>query len=67
MRGVTAITDFVAPSTQEAMSQTIKELGVLSLSDDAHEVFVQALLNPPPPNKALRAAADRYAIMWRSD
>lgn len=33
---------------------------ILSLCDEAREVFVNALVDPPAPNDALRAAAERY-------
>ena len=59
LRG-TSLTDFVLTSAQEAATKTIKDFEILSLCDEAREVFINALLNPPAPNKALRAAADRY-------
>jgi uncharacterized protein (DUF1778 family) len=39
---------------------TIKDFEVLHLRDDAREVFINAVLNPPRPNAAARAAAERY-------
>lgn len=33
---------------------------MLTLCAGALKVFIHALLNPPPPNEALRAAANRY-------
>lgn len=59
LRGTT-LTDFVLASAQEAATNTIKDFEMLSLCDEAREVFIKALLNPPAPNKAMRAAADRY-------
>jgi|SRR6185437_2300033 uncharacterized protein (DUF1778 family) len=59
LRGTT-LTDFVLSSAQEAATRTIKDFEILTLCDEAREVFVNALLNPPAPNDALRAAADRY-------
>jgi uncharacterized protein (DUF1778 family) len=32
----------------------------LELRDDAREAFLKALLNPPEPNSAARAAMSRY-------
>jgi uncharacterized protein (DUF1778 family) len=32
----------------------------LHLRDEARDVFVNAVLNPPAPNAAARAAAERY-------
>jgi uncharacterized protein (DUF1778 family) len=59
MRGAT-LTDFILASAQEAAVKTIKEFEMLSLCDEAREVFVRALMDPPAPNKALRTAAARY-------
>ncbi len=59
LRG-TSLTDFVLASAQEAATKTIKDFEMLSLCDEAREVFVNALKNPPAPNKALRTAAARY-------
>ncbi len=59
LRG-TSLTDFVLGSAQEAATKTIKDFEMLTLHDEAREVFVNALLNPPAPNEALQAAADRY-------
>jgi len=54
------LTDFVLTSAQEAATKTIKDFEILTLCDEAREVFVKALMNPPAPNAAMRAAADRY-------
>jgi len=59
LRG-TSVTDFVVVSAQQAAKETIKDFEMLSLRDEAREVFVNAILNPPAPNAAARAAAARY-------
>jgi uncharacterized protein (DUF1778 family) len=59
LRG-TSVTDFVVVSAQQAAKETIKDFEMLSLRDEAREVFVNAILNPPAPNEAARAAAARY-------
>jgi uncharacterized protein (DUF1778 family) len=59
LRG-TSLSDFVLTSAQEAATKTIKDFEILSLCDEARQVFIDALMNPPAPNEALRAAADRY-------
>jgi uncharacterized protein (DUF1778 family) len=59
LRG-TSVTDFVVLSAQQAAKETINDFEVLRLRDDAREVFVNAILNPPAPNKAARMAAARY-------
>jgi uncharacterized protein (DUF1778 family) len=56
----TSVTDFVLASAQRAATETIEEFQVLRLRDDAREVFVNALLNPPAPHAPARAAAQRY-------
>jgi uncharacterized protein (DUF1778 family) len=56
----TSVTDFVLASAQKAAMEAIEDFQVLSLRDDAREVFVNALLNPPAPNAPARAAARRY-------
>ena len=59
LRGTT-VTEFVVASAQQAAAETIKNHETLVLRGEARDVFVNALLNPPPPGAALRAAAKRY-------
>ncbi len=59
LRG-TSVTEFVVVSAQQAATKTIKGFETLSLRGEAREVFVNALLNPPAPNAAAKAAARRY-------
>jgi uncharacterized protein (DUF1778 family) len=59
LRGTT-VTEFVIASAQQAAADTIKDFEVLTLRDEARKVFVNAILNPPRPNEAARAAARRY-------
>ena len=59
LRG-TSVTEFVVASAQEAATSTIRDSEVLVLRDEAREVFINAILNPPAPNKAARTAAKRY-------
>jgi uncharacterized protein (DUF1778 family) len=56
----TSVTDFIVASAQEAATSTIEKFEVLHLRDEAREVFINAILNPPAPNDAARAAAERY-------
>jgi uncharacterized protein (DUF1778 family) len=56
----TSVTDFVLASARRAATETIEEFQRLRLRDEAREVFVNALLNPPAPNAPARAAAQRY-------
>jgi uncharacterized protein (DUF1778 family) len=59
LRG-TSVTEFVVASAQEAATSTIKDFDVLQLRDEAREVFIKAVLNPPVPTDAARHAAERY-------
>ena len=59
LRG-TSVTEFVVASAQEAARSAIKDFEVLSLREEAREVFINAILNPPAPNEAARLAAERY-------
>lgn len=59
LRGFT-VTEFVVASAQQAASEAIKESKFLTLHEDASHVFANAVLNPPAPNQAARAAARRY-------
>jgi uncharacterized protein (DUF1778 family) len=59
LRG-TSVTDFVVTMAQAAATETIKDFETLHLRDQAREVFIHALLNPPEPNDAAKAAAARY-------
>ena len=55
-----SLTDFVIASVQAAACQVIKQHQILKLSVEDSEIFVDALLNPPKLNDALKAAAQRY-------
>ncbi len=55
-----SLTDFVVNSAQAAAADTITRHELLKLTPEDQEAFVAALLNPPPPNHALREAAARY-------
>lgn len=59
LRGST-VTDFVVVSAQQAAADTIRDFETLVLRDQARDVFINAILNPRPPNDAARAAAQRY-------
>jgi uncharacterized protein (DUF1778 family) len=55
-----SLTDFVVASAQSAAAEAVARHELLQLSPRDQTVFVRALLKPPAPNKALRAAAARY-------
>src|SRR4029077_2326539 len=55
-----SLTDFVVSSAEEIAARTVREREVLTLTGRDRKVFLEALLNPPPPSKRLRQAARRY-------
>ena len=55
-----SLTDFVVSSAQEVAARTVREHEVLTLSGRDRQIFMDALLMPPSPNKRLRHAASRY-------
>lgn len=54
------LTDFVVASVQAAACRVIERHQTLKLSIEDSEAFVDAILNPPKPNEALKSAALRY-------
>ena len=54
------LTDFVIASVQSEALRVIERHQTLKLSMGDAEAFVDALLNPPQPNDALKAAAIRH-------
>lgn len=62
LRG-TSVTDFILNEVQPAATATIREFESMELRDEDRKVFVEALLNPPKPNEALKAAFDRHKQM----
>lgn len=54
------VSDFVVHTVQEAAKAVIRDHEVLRLSTAQSRAFVETLLNPPKPNKALKQAADEY-------
>lgn len=55
-----SITDFTINSVLERAAEIIKKQNILTLSIEDQKFFVNALLNPPEPNKALIQARDHY-------
>ncbi len=64
LRG-TSVTEFVVASAQEAATSRIKDFDILQLRDEAREVFIKVVLNPPAPTDAARQAAERYRKRMR--
>ena len=59
LRG-SSVTEFVVASAQKAAAKAIKDAELLTLHDEARDVFVNAVLHPPAPKEAARKAAERY-------
>ncbi|HXX19064.1 MAG TPA: DUF1778 domain-containing protein [Candidatus Acidoferrum sp.] len=59
IRGTT-LTGFILNEAHEAAMAAINEFEFVQLRNEDRRVFVEALLNPPKPNDALRAAAARH-------
>jgi uncharacterized protein (DUF1778 family) len=59
LRGVT-LTDFVVSSVHEAAVKTLEAVHVIEFGRRDQQAFVDALLNPEPPNERLIAAAKRH-------
>ena len=55
-----SVSDFVVAAAQEAAQRTIEETAIIRLSIEDQRALVEAILNPPEPNDALRKAADAY-------
>jgi uncharacterized protein (DUF1778 family) len=55
-----SLTEFVVSSAQEIAIRTVREHELLTLSGRDRRTFLEAILNPPSPNKRLREAARRY-------
>jgi uncharacterized protein (DUF1778 family) len=55
-----SLTDFVLAAATEAARRVVRENDVLELSYRDQMAFAEALLHPPEPNDALKAAAARY-------
>ncbi len=62
LRG-TSVTRFVLAEVEQAATDTIQEANLLELRNEDRRVFVEALLNPPMINEALKAAAVRHKEM----
>ena len=55
-----SVSDFVVAAAQDAAYRAIEETQVIRLSVADQKMFVDAILNPPPPNDAMRRAAAAY-------
>jgi len=54
------VTDFIMANALAAAERVIESREKVTLAPADWDVFYQALINPPEPNKKLKAAARRY-------
>ncbi len=64
LRGKT-VADFVSTVLQAAAEKVIQDHEVMSLSGKDREAFIEALLNPPAPNAALKGAMKAHNELIR--
>lgn len=55
-----SLTEFMVESAQRDARRILEESRVIRLAAEHQARLVEALLNPPEPNEALRAAARAY-------
>jgi uncharacterized protein (DUF1778 family) len=55
-----SLTEFVVSAAQDAATRAIFDQEVIDFSLNDSRAFAEGMLNPPPVNPALRAAASRY-------
>ena len=61
-----SLTEFMVRTLQEAAERVIQDHQTITLTPRDSAAFVDALLNPPAPNDALRSAAERYHALVRA-
>ncbi|MBL9074861.1 DUF1778 domain-containing protein [Tabrizicola sp.] len=55
-----SISEFVVSAAEEAARKALEEVHVLHLSAADQRLFVELLLNPPPPNEAMLRAFEHH-------
>jgi uncharacterized protein (DUF1778 family) len=61
-----SVSDFVVNAIAQAARTVVADYEVLRLNPEQSRSFVERLLNPTAPNRALRRAAERYRRTVRS-
>ncbi len=59
VEGVT-LTDFAVSSMHRAATEALQNHNAIAMTLRDQSLFIEALTNPPSPNRALRRAAERY-------
>lgn len=60
-----SVSDFVVAAARDAAERTIEETQIIRLSVADQERVAEMLLNPPPPNEALKRAAAAHKALIR--
>ncbi|MER9879182.1 DUF1778 domain-containing protein [Mesorhizobium sp. M0118] len=55
-----SVSDFVVAAAQEAAQRIIESTTIMRISVKDQRAMMEAILNPPEPNEALRKAADAH-------
>lgn len=55
-----SLSEFVVQGALQAATEVVRAHTLITLTAEESRAFVEALLNPEPPNAALREAAARY-------
>lgn len=58
--GFKTLSEFVFQSVYQNASDIIENQNRILKSEKDKEIFINALINPPAPNKRLKKAAERY-------
>jgi len=56
-----SVSDFIVAAAQAEANRTIAETQIIRLSLEDQQNLAEAILNPPPPNAALRRAFESHA------
>ena len=54
-----SVSDFIVEAAQQAAHRTIEETTIIRLAVEDQRRIMEAILNPPEPNEALRRAMQR--------
>lgn len=60
IKGFKSLSEFVIHTTQEVATDIVEKHNAILSSEADREVFFDALINPPKPNKALKEASKSY-------
>lgn len=61
--GYRSLTDFVILTVQQKAKEIIDEREKILATERDNEIFFEALINPPKPDKKLVSAAEEYKAM----